>query len=178
MSPRRGTVALGLTVGALLLLLIAEIAFIIWVSGKIGWWTLALLMATSVLGLFLMQREWRKAWAALSDALRSGQLPTGRMADASLVLVGGILLAVPGLLTDMAGLLLLLPFTRPFVRSAVTWWASRIVTPNDGQTGPTIIKGEATTDPGHGTLIPGLGHEEGEATGGTVIRGDLADDER
>lgn len=177
MAVRRSTVALAVTTGTLLLLLIAEIAAIIWVAGEIGWWTLVLLMATTVLGLYLMQREWRKAWSALSDAMRSGQLPTGKMADASLVLAGGILLTLPGLLSDVAGLLLLLPFTRPFVRSAITWWASRVIKPGPGADSG-IIRGEATTAPEHDTLIPGITRENNEAAGGSVIRGSLDDDER
>ncbi|HHT14096.1 MAG TPA: FxsA family protein [Propionibacterium sp.] len=176
MAIRKSTMALGITVGILLLLLVAEIAAIIWVAGQIGWWTLAVLMLSTVLGLYLMQREWRKAWASLSDALRSGQLPTGKMADATLVLAGGILLTLPGLLTDAAGLLLLLPFTRPFVRSAITWWASRVIKPMSGNAGPTIIKGEATQ--ADDTLIPGIDPKRGEAADGNVIRGDLDDEQR
>lgn len=171
MAIRKSTLALGITVGVLLVLLVAEIAAIIWVAGRIGWWTLLVLMASTVLGLYLMQREWRKAWASLSDALRSGQLPTGKMADASLVLAGGILLTLPGLLTDAAGLLLLLPFTRPFVRSAITWWASRVIKSTPGKAGPTIIKGEATRP--DDTLIPGIDQKRDEAADGNVIRGDL-----
>lgn len=175
MAPRRSTVALGVTVGVLLLLIVAEIAAIIWVAGEIGWWTLALLTATTLLGLYLMQREWRKAWSALSDALRSGHLPTGRMADASLVLAGGILLTLPGLLSDIAGLLLLLPFTRPFVRSALTWWASRVIkTPPGGAA--TVIRGQATEEPD--PLIPGIGPGSNKAAGDQVIRGSLDDDGR
>lgn len=173
MAIRKTTWALGITVGVLFLLLVLEIAAIILVAGKIGWWTLVVLMASTVLGLYLMQREWRKAWASLSDALRSGQLPTGRMADASLVLAGGILLTLPGLLTDGAGLFLLLPFTRPFVRSALGWWASRVIKPTSGNAGPTIIKGEATQDE---TLIPRIDPKRDEAADGTVIRGDLDDE--
>lgn len=146
---------MAITFGVLLLMVVLEVAAIIWVADHIGWWTLLALTAPTFLGLYLMQREWRKAWTSLSEALRSGQLPTGRMANASLILAGGILLTLPGLLTDIAGLILLLPFTRPFVRSAVSWWASRIIRPMPGDIGPTIIKGEAA---------------EAETT---VIRGDL-----
>lgn len=143
MAARKATVALGLTVAGLLLFVVAEIAAIIWVAGEIGWWTLVVLFASSLLGIYLMQREWRKAWAAISEALRSGQLPTGRMADASLILIGGLLLTMPGLLSDVLGLLLLLPFTRPFVRSALTWWVTRVIKPAPGSAGPSVIKGEA-----------------------------------
>lgn len=177
MAGRRGAVALSVTAIALLLLVVAEVAAIIWVAGEIGWWTLVLMVGTTFLGFYLMQREWRKAWTALSEAIRSGQLPTGRMADASLVLAGGILLTVPGLLTDVLGLLLLLPFTRPFVRSAITWWAARVLKPTS-IVAPTVIKGEATAEgPATETLIPGITRKNDEAADGNVIRGDLDDEE-
>lgn len=175
MATRRGTVALVITAVVLLVLVVAEIAAIVWVASRIGWWTLVLIGATTVLGFYLMQREWRKAWSALSEAIRSGQLPTGQMADASLVLAGGILLTVPGLLTDVAGLLLLLPFTRPFVRSGLSWWAGRVLRPSSGNGGATVIKGETVPDPAKDTLIPGIGAEKDEAADGNVIRGDLDD---
>ncbi|MDO5677085.1 MAG: FxsA family protein [Propionibacteriaceae bacterium] len=170
MAARKSTVALGLAIGLLLLLVVAEIAAIIWLTGAIGWWTIAFLMGSTVLGIYLMQREWKKAWASLSDALRAGQLPTGRMADTTLILAGGILLTVPGVITDVIGLLLLLPFTRPFIRSALTWWVSRVVKSAPGAAGPTIIKGEATEAD---TLIPRIQATNNEAADGQVIRGDL-----
>ncbi|GAA4902186.1 hypothetical protein GCM10025789_21080 [Tessaracoccus lubricantis] len=175
MAPRRGAVALGITAALLLVLVVAEIAAIVWVAGHIGWWTLVLIGATTVLGFYLMQREWRKAWSALSEAIRSGQLPTGQMADASLVLAGGILLTVPGLLTDVLGLLLLLPFTRPFVRSGLSWWAGRVLKPSSVHGGPTVIRGTTVPDPTMDTLIPGIAVEKDEAADGNVIRGDLDD---
>lgn len=174
MAVRKGALAFGITLTVLLLLVLAEISVIIWVAGEIGWWTLVILMASTVLGLYLMQREWRKAWASLAESLRSGQLPTGRMANASLVLAGGILLTLPGLITDVLGLILLVPFTRPFVRSGLTWWVSRVAKNAPG--GPVIIKGEATEKQPE-TLIPGIQETDDEAADGMVIRGDLDDEQ-
>ena len=125
MNPKAGLWKLALTGVLIVLLVVAELAAIIWVAGELGWWTLAILISTTVLGVVLLQREWRKAWGALAETLKSGQLPGGRLADATLILLGGVLLVMPGLISDTIGLLLLLPFTRPFIRSAITWWASR-----------------------------------------------------
>ncbi|WP_331715891.1 FxsA family protein [Tessaracoccus coleopterorum] len=123
--------------------MIAEVAALIWVSGQIGWWTLAVLVLTSLLGIFLLGREWTKTWGKLSESLRSGQLPSGQLADASLVIAGGILLILPGLLSDIVGALLLLPFTRPFIRSAISWWANRTLQRSGAA--PTVIKGRRWT---------------------------------
>lgn len=140
MARQRGRLWLGATSLVAIAYVAAEVAALIWVAGEIGWWTLLILLLTSLLGIYLMQREWRKTWGALSESLRSGQLPSGQMADASLILVGGLLLILPGLLSDIAGALLLLPFTRPFIRSAISWWAARALR-NGGATA-TVIKGE------------------------------------
>ena len=142
-APRNGALRLALLGLTVFGLVFAEIAAILWVAGEIGWWTLVILSATTVLGIYLLQREWRKAWGALSAALTSGQLPSGQLADASLVLMGGVLLVVPGLLTDVAGLLLLLPFTRPFIRSGIAWWASKTMQRSGAV--PTVIRGDVVT---------------------------------
>lgn len=169
MAQRRGNIWLALTGLGLLLYVVAEVAALIWVAGEIGWWTLLILLGSSLIGIFLLQREWKKAWGALSESLRTGQLPSGQLADATLILIGGILLVLPGLLSDIAGALLLLPFTRPFVRSAVSWWATRTLQRNG--MAPVVIKGETVQQPD--TLIPGISpakaDDETTVVEGTII---------
>lgn len=145
------------------LFIVAEIAALVWVAQSIGWWTLAILAATTLLGALLLQREWRKAWGGLAESVRTGTLPPGRTADAALVLLGGVLLIAPGFLTDAVGLFLLLPFTRPLVRSSIGWWTGRALkrmsgaAPSSPESG--IIKGEVVTDDDQpDTLIPEVEH--------------------
>ena len=52
----------------------------------------------------------------LREALRSGQMPSREIADAALVFVGGLLLTLPGFVSDVVGLVFVLPFTRPIAR--------------------------------------------------------------
>src|SRR5215208_3921909 len=92
---------------------IAELAVIIQVGEAIGvWWTIALLVADSVLGSLLMRSQGRAAWRRFNEALRSGRAPAREVADGVLVIFGGALLLTPGFLTDVFGLLFLLPPTR------------------------------------------------------------------
>lgn len=112
-----------------LLVAILEIIVIIAVGREIGAWpTFLLLVATSLLGGWLIRREGAKAFRALQVAARSGAMPAREIADGMLVLVGGLLLTGPGFVTDVVGLVLVLPFTRPVARnllaSAIT---SRVV---------------------------------------------------
>lgn len=142
-----------------LVLIVAEIAGVVWVASAIGWWTVALMLASTALGLYLLQREWRKEWDSLVRAVTSGEIPAGQMADATLVLLGGVLLVMPGFLSDIVGLVLLLPFTRPFVRAFVAWGLARFIGRRSGSS--TVIKGEAT-------LVEPAGIEN--AAEGTTIR--------
>ncbi|MGV8845606.1 FxsA family protein [Tessaracoccus sp.] len=142
---RRRTVPLMLA--GFLIFVLAELSLLIWVSTEIGWWTLGALLVSTVLGSYLLQREWRKAWQQLADSVKTGSLPPGRTADAVLVLLGGFMLIMPGFITDVIGLLLLLPFTRPGIRSALGWWASTMMAGAGGSTDNTVIEGEIV-DPG------------------------------
>lgn len=99
---------------ALLVVPLLEIVVIIEVGRTIGGWlTFFLLLVWSALGAYLVRREGSHVWKALRAALQSGQMPARELADAALVLIGGALLLAPGFITDIVGLFLVLPFTRP-----------------------------------------------------------------
>jgi UPF0716 protein FxsA len=103
-----------------LLYLVVEIVALVALGSAIGLgWTLLVLLAGSVLGLWLARREGVRAAQALADAVNSRRVPTAELTDGMLVAAGGVLLFVPGLITDLAGLLLLLPPTRSIVRRRV-----------------------------------------------------------
>jgi UPF0716 protein FxsA len=147
--PRRRGFPWGLLVAAFVIVPIVEIYVIIQVGQVIGpWWTILLLIADSFFGAWLVKHEGRRAWRALSDALQSGRMPAKELADGALVLVGGTLMISPGFVTDIAGILLILPFTRPLARRVLT----RLVTrrfleqrPPAGPQGP-VVRGEVVDD--------------------------------
>lgn len=96
---------------------VLEVAVIIGVARLIGgWWTLGLLVVESALGAWLVAREGGRAWRALREAVRSGSMPGREVGDAMLVLLGGLLLLLPGFVTDLLGFVLVLPFTRGAAR--------------------------------------------------------------
>ena len=101
----------------LLVVPLAELFVLIQVGQVIGvWWTILLLVADSIFGAWLMRREGSRAWSALSTALSTGKLPSSEIADGALILLGGALMLSPGFVTDVFGIVLILPFTRPFFR--------------------------------------------------------------
>ncbi|GAA2270997.1 hypothetical protein GCM10010149_10580 [Nonomuraea roseoviolacea subsp. roseoviolacea] len=113
---------------AFLVVPVLEIWLLIQVGSVIGGWpTVALLIADSLLGAWLVRREGRRAWRALREALESGRMPDRELADGALILVGGALLLTPGFFTDIAGFLCVLPFTRPLMRRLGSWFFDRRV---------------------------------------------------
>ena len=112
-APRR----LRLIFAGFLLLLLVEILVLITAFRTIGpWWTIGLLILFSALGAFLVRRESGRTWKALRQAVDSGLMPGRELADASLVLVGGMFLLLPGFLSDLVGIFLVLPLTRKLSR--------------------------------------------------------------
>jgi UPF0716 protein FxsA len=101
---------------------VAELFVAIKVAEAIGvLLTVILLVAGWPVGIWLTKTQGRAAWRRLSAALTQTHppRPPGReVIDGALVLVGGILLIVPGFITDVLGLLLLAP-TRALARTAI-----------------------------------------------------------
>jgi UPF0716 protein FxsA len=116
---------------------IAELAVIIQVGEAIGvWWTIALLIADSILGSVLMRSQGRAAWRRFNDTTRAGRVPAREVLDGALVIFGGALLLTPGFITDVLGLILLLPPTRAVVRTVLARrLAHRLVV---SMTGPRV----------------------------------------
>jgi UPF0716 protein FxsA len=96
---------------------IAELYVIIQVGEAIGLWpTLALLLADALLGSFLLKHQGRGAWRRFNEALAQRRFPGREVVDGLLIVVGGTLLLAPGFITDIFGLILLIPPTRAIVR--------------------------------------------------------------
>jgi UPF0716 protein FxsA len=108
---------------------IAELYVIIQVGEAIGvWWTLALLIADSVLGSMLLRTQGRAAWRRFNATLAAGRPPAKEVMDGGLVIFGGAFLITPGFITDVLGVLLLFPPTRAlFRRLLVRRYARRLV---------------------------------------------------
>ena len=99
---------------------IAELFVAIEVAESIGVLLTVLLLVLGLpLGIWLVRAEGRAAWRRLSVAVTAGRPPAREVLDGALVLAGGALLIVPGFITDVFGLLLLLPPTRWLARIGI-----------------------------------------------------------
>jgi UPF0716 protein FxsA len=96
---------------------IAELYVILKVGDLIGIVpTLALLVADSLLGSWLMRSQGRAVWRRFQETMQAGRIPHREVFDGALVIFGGAFLITPGFLTDIVGVFLLLPPTRSLVR--------------------------------------------------------------
>jgi UPF0716 protein FxsA len=96
---------------------IAELYVIIKIGAVIGLWpTLAILVGDAILGSLLLRQQGREAWQRFNAAIAEGRFPGREAADGVMVAAGGTLLLTPGFITDVVGLLLLLPPTRAGIR--------------------------------------------------------------
>jgi UPF0716 protein FxsA len=105
---------------------IAELYVIIQVGEAIGVVpTIALLIADSFLGAALLRSQGRAAWRRFNEALATGRVPAREVFDGTMVILGGAFLLTPGFITDVIGLLLLIPPTRALFRGMVARMARR-----------------------------------------------------
>ncbi len=100
----------------ILLLPLAEIACFILVGRRIGLFpTLSLVVLSAVAGIVLMRVQGFGVLARLRQSGQEGRAPGKDLLDAAMILIAGILLLIPGFLTDIAGLALFLPPVRSFL---------------------------------------------------------------
>ena len=77
--------------------------------------TLAFVIGTGLLGAFLSRREGLRVLRDWQRSMAQGRIPEDGILSGALILLGGALLIAPGVLTDLTGMLLLIPPTRRFI---------------------------------------------------------------
>jgi UPF0716 protein FxsA len=107
---------------------VVEVLVFIEVGLAIGWLAaVALLLGTSVLGAWLLRIQGRWAIERFSRAVAQHRAPASAAIDGALGFLGGVLLVVPGFVTDALGALLMLPPIRRLARGWISrHYASRV----------------------------------------------------
>jgi len=97
-----------------------ELVVILRVGQVVGiWYTVLLLVLTSLIGVLLAKYQGFLTIRQMQSSLAYGQMPGDAMLDGILVLVGGVLLFIPGFITDILGFLCLLPITKNIIREYI-----------------------------------------------------------
>jgi UPF0716 protein FxsA len=128
----------------LLALLVAEVYTLIRVGGAIGpLATIALLLGAAALGSWLVRRQGTAVLTRQRAAMDRGEMPTGTLLDGAMLLAAGVLLVLPGLLSDGAALLLLVPPLRHWlVRRLGRGSDGGIEPPASPRAGRRVIEGD------------------------------------
>jgi UPF0716 protein FxsA len=157
------------------LLAIAEIVLFLTVAHAIGGgWAVLLLLAFTVTGLALLRREGIRGWRRFQAAAVEGRPPGSDVSNSLVGLGGALLLALPGFITSVAGLLLLLPPGRGFARRGIERFAGRrlgaaAVGDLFGPRKVKVRRGDPVDSPSPVPSSP-VGAIEGEVVEGEVIR--------
>lgn len=105
---------------AFTLIPLIELAVLIKIGEYVGALpTVFLVVITGGVGVFLAKSQGLLVLSQIQEDLNSGIVPGNALVEGLLVLVGSVLLITPGLLTDISGFLLLLPFSRILIRELV-----------------------------------------------------------
>ncbi len=92
---------------------ICEIFLIIKVGGAIGFWaTVGIVVLTGMTGVWLLRLQGFSLINQVQQKLNRGEMPASEMMEGVALLMGGVMLITPGFITDILGLLLILPLSR------------------------------------------------------------------
>jgi len=95
---------------------LVELAILVYLGTIIGaFYTVLIVVLTGILGAILMRCQGLAILSRIRSNLQSGILPANELFDGALILVGGLLLLTPGIITDILGLAVLVPQTRHII---------------------------------------------------------------
>lgn len=121
----------------LLLAMVVEITVLVLVGQAIGLlYTILLLILASVVGMWLLRREGARTLLSFQRELRSNRVPHREMLDGMLIATAGVLVIVPGFVSDLLALTLLFPPTRKLITRRMAAAAERRV--SRGRGGGTV----------------------------------------
>ncbi len=108
----------------LTLIPLAELALLLEIGKYLGTWrTVGLVVITGIVGAFMASREGTAVLRRIRLEVTAGQIPSGTLLEAGLVVAGGLLLLTPGLMTDAVGFACLIPPSRRHLKN---WIVRRV----------------------------------------------------
>lgn len=152
---------------------IVEIAVLVKFGQAFGfWWTLVLILSTAVLGTAVMHHQGFQVMNRAMESLSAGRPPIGPVVDGAFIMLAGLLLITPGIISDVVGALMLVPW----IRHRIAAWSVRTAL-KAGRVHVDVFTSRTTASDG-GPRGP-AGFERGapphqsEAGDGPIIEGDF-----
>lgn len=87
--------------------------------------TVGFILVSALVGSWLAKHQGFAVLRGIQDELAAGRLPAAQLLDGAMVLAGGVLLVLPGFLTDFIGLFLLVPVTRALCKRLLGLWLQK-----------------------------------------------------
>lgn len=114
---------------AFICLPLIDLFLLLRVGSILGFWpTVALVISTGLVGAALARWQGISTLARIQSELAAGRMPAAELSDGAMILVAAALLVTPGFVTDVIGLLLLIPPARKVLRAFLTrYFSSRLI---------------------------------------------------
>lgn len=145
---------------------IIEIALLVQVGGIIGGWnTIALVILTALIGSYLVRREGLATLQTAQAKMQRNEIPGNEIVQGLMLVIAGVLLVTPGFVTDILGLLFVMPGSRQYLaRNISKHMKARVVTSS------TFTSGQSPFSQ-HGDPFKGPAKDEN----GDIIEGEYTD---
>jgi UPF0716 protein FxsA len=159
----------------MLALAVVEIALFVLVAQAIGaGWALLLLVASSAAGMWMLAREGRRGWNRVREATRGGTPIGNQAADGIAGAIGALLLFLPGFLTGVVGVVILIPPVRSFVAGRIRVATEKRVSSSTAGNlfGPRRVRAERTPA---GAPSPGPASSGAPSATDEIIEGEIVD---
>jgi UPF0716 protein FxsA len=90
-----------------------------------AWQTVAIIVVIGIIGAVIAQRQGFNAINSIKAELQIGHMPSAQLWDGLFIVIGGVLLITPGIITDILGLLCLLPKSRATAKKAAIFYLKK-----------------------------------------------------
>lgn len=105
-----------------------ELMFLLIMGKSIGVMnTVIVILLAGFIGIVLAKREGINTLKRASEQMRNGQIPGPEILDGICILIGAVLLVIPGIFSDFLAFLFLIPFTRKFMKPVVIYWLNKLI---------------------------------------------------
>lgn len=128
---------------------LVELTLLLWIGEHTHWWVPVLMVVTTaMLGAALARWQGWQVLRRIQDEMRAGHMPADALVDGAMILVAGVLLVTPGVMTDVVGIVLLVPPLRHVIKRGLkAWLKSHVVvegvrvetSSTDGQGGDAVV---------------------------------------
>ena len=103
-----------------------ELAILIKIGSRIGVWnTIAIVVLTGISGAILARHQGFWVLVKIKEEIQQGKFPADKLFDGAIILVGATLLITPGILTDIIGILSLVPSSREWIKYFIKLYIKR-----------------------------------------------------